>query len=286
MYWLFRRWQLDGVWRSIVTALQARADAAELITWDVSVDSTIARAHQHAAGARRGWREQVEVPAGEPNLQLRRKARGLEHGAALQEQSAPPQGGEGGAGAVVEETREGRVLARVGRVVGQPAPDVGRFPLQVLAPSERLVAFGLLVEFVDDFEVAQLSGVERLLWGCGVRAAAGGAGVRAGMGPSVFGLVDGIDLVGRQDALAELLGQVQDARQDERVSEVGRGAAVLLGDRGPGGGIVAGKAEGEHDLDQLRVPDVPAQLQDLDLLVLLGAVILFDGDRLVIGLQS
>ncbi len=29
------------------------ADAAGLITWDVSVDSTIARAHQHAAGARK-----------------------------------------------------------------------------------------------------------------------------------------------------------------------------------------------------------------------------------------
>ena len=53
VYQLFRRWQRDGTWRNIVTALQARADAAGLITWDVSVDSTIARAHQHAAGARK-----------------------------------------------------------------------------------------------------------------------------------------------------------------------------------------------------------------------------------------
>jgi hypothetical protein len=37
----------------IVTALQPRADAAGLITWDVSVDPTIVRAHQHAAGARK-----------------------------------------------------------------------------------------------------------------------------------------------------------------------------------------------------------------------------------------
>ena len=36
-----------------MTALQALADAAGRITWDVSVDSTIARAHQHAAGARK-----------------------------------------------------------------------------------------------------------------------------------------------------------------------------------------------------------------------------------------
>jgi len=45
VYWLFRRWQLDGVWRSIATALQERADAAGLIIWDVSIDSTVARAH-------------------------------------------------------------------------------------------------------------------------------------------------------------------------------------------------------------------------------------------------
>jgi transposase len=53
VYGLFRRWQRDGTWREIVTALQARADAAGLITWDISVDSTVARAHQHAAGARK-----------------------------------------------------------------------------------------------------------------------------------------------------------------------------------------------------------------------------------------
>jgi transposase len=44
--------------------LQARADAAGLITWDVSVDSTIARAHQHAAGARTQTEEQKEPPGG------------------------------------------------------------------------------------------------------------------------------------------------------------------------------------------------------------------------------
>jgi transposase len=53
VYGLFRRWQRDGSWRRILTGLQVRADAAGLITWDVSVDSTIARAHQHAAGARK-----------------------------------------------------------------------------------------------------------------------------------------------------------------------------------------------------------------------------------------
>jgi transposase len=52
-YALFRRWQRDGTWTRILTALQAVADAAGRIVWDVSVDSTVARAHQHAAGARK-----------------------------------------------------------------------------------------------------------------------------------------------------------------------------------------------------------------------------------------
>jgi transposase len=53
VYALFRRWQRDGTWARVLTALQAQADAAGRITWDVSVDSSIARAHQHAAGARK-----------------------------------------------------------------------------------------------------------------------------------------------------------------------------------------------------------------------------------------
>ena len=64
VYGLFRRWQRDGSWARILAALQARADAAGLITWDVSVDSTVARAHQHAAGAcKRGTRRRSR-PAG------------------------------------------------------------------------------------------------------------------------------------------------------------------------------------------------------------------------------
>ena len=52
-YGLFRRWQLDGTWAFIIAALQVLADAAGDVTWDVSVDSGTARAHQHAAGARK-----------------------------------------------------------------------------------------------------------------------------------------------------------------------------------------------------------------------------------------
>ncbi|MET8268822.1 IS5 family transposase [Micromonospora arida] len=63
-YGLFRRWQRDGTWAKILTVLQAVADAAGRVVWDVSVDSTVARAHQHAAGARKRGNLQTEPPGG------------------------------------------------------------------------------------------------------------------------------------------------------------------------------------------------------------------------------
>ena len=53
VYDLFRRWQRNGTWQRIFTELQARADAKDLITWDLDIDSTVCRAHQDAAGARK-----------------------------------------------------------------------------------------------------------------------------------------------------------------------------------------------------------------------------------------
>ena len=64
IYGLFRRWQRDGTWARLLAALQAHADAAGRIDWDVSVDSTTSRAHQHAAGARRDGHAQQEPPGG------------------------------------------------------------------------------------------------------------------------------------------------------------------------------------------------------------------------------
>ncbi|WKX73596.1 IS5 family transposase [Streptomyces sp. XD-27] len=58
VYDLFRRRQRDGTWARIVTQLQAEADAKGLITWDVNVDSTVCRAHQHAAGAAKRGRSE------------------------------------------------------------------------------------------------------------------------------------------------------------------------------------------------------------------------------------
>ncbi|QEV03582.1 IS5 family transposase [Streptomyces viridifaciens] len=48
-----RRWSADGTWERLLQRVQAEADAAGGIDWDISVDSTSIRAHHHAAGARR-----------------------------------------------------------------------------------------------------------------------------------------------------------------------------------------------------------------------------------------
>lgn len=48
-----RMWAVDGTWERVFTALVAQADMDEDVSWAVSVDSTIVRAHQHAAGARK-----------------------------------------------------------------------------------------------------------------------------------------------------------------------------------------------------------------------------------------
>ena len=43
-----RRFSADGTWDAILTTLLAQADGQGLIDWEVSVDSTINRVHQHA----------------------------------------------------------------------------------------------------------------------------------------------------------------------------------------------------------------------------------------------
>ena len=47
-----RRWSGDGTWAAILDELRAGCDEAEGREWTVSADSTVVRAHQHAAGAR------------------------------------------------------------------------------------------------------------------------------------------------------------------------------------------------------------------------------------------
>ena len=54
------RMAVDGTWDRVLAKLTAAADAAGLVDWSLSVDSTVARAHQHATNTTRstgGWIE-------------------------------------------------------------------------------------------------------------------------------------------------------------------------------------------------------------------------------------
>lgn len=49
----FNRWRGDGTWDPLLAHAQTKSDAVGEVEWDVSVDDTVIRAYQHAAGARR-----------------------------------------------------------------------------------------------------------------------------------------------------------------------------------------------------------------------------------------
>ena len=49
IYKRFSRWAEDGTWEKLLAEVQKQADAAGKIDWVVSIDSTIARVHQHGA---------------------------------------------------------------------------------------------------------------------------------------------------------------------------------------------------------------------------------------------
>lgn len=46
-----RRWSADGTWAGVLSELQRGCDVGE-DPWVVAIDSTVVRAHHHAAGAR------------------------------------------------------------------------------------------------------------------------------------------------------------------------------------------------------------------------------------------
>ena len=48
----FNRWRRDGTWDRLLAHAQTKNDAVGEVEWEVSVDDTVIRAHQHAAGAR------------------------------------------------------------------------------------------------------------------------------------------------------------------------------------------------------------------------------------------
>lgn len=55
VYSRFRRWREAGVWEQVFAAVQQAADQRGEVGWEVHfVDGSIVRAHQHAAGAKKG----------------------------------------------------------------------------------------------------------------------------------------------------------------------------------------------------------------------------------------
>jgi transposase len=62
----FCRWRDDGTWARLKAAVIALAEAEQDIGWNAQADSTIVRAHQHAAGVRKGgWMPALAWP-GDP----------------------------------------------------------------------------------------------------------------------------------------------------------------------------------------------------------------------------
>jgi transposase len=58
----FYRWEQAGIWERILAALQRQADIEGRLDWSLHfVDSTIVRAHQHAAGAKGGIRQRKRL---------------------------------------------------------------------------------------------------------------------------------------------------------------------------------------------------------------------------------
>ncbi|MEU3128290.1 IS5 family transposase [Streptomyces sp. NPDC006874] len=98
VYKRHRRWSADGTWQMLLSRVQAAEDAAGGIDWDVSVDSTAVRAHQHAAGARKA------PPAG-PSSKGGRA--GDEPGPSGTAETGGPAGGGGQIGECLGRSRGG-----------------------------------------------------------------------------------------------------------------------------------------------------------------------------------
>ena len=59
----FYRWRMASIWDRISAEVQKDADTRGLVEWEMHfVDSSVVRAHQHAAGARRTGVGQKEGP--------------------------------------------------------------------------------------------------------------------------------------------------------------------------------------------------------------------------------
>jgi transposase len=97
VYERHRLWSADGTWGYLLQQIQAAADADGEVDWDISVDSTTVRAHQHAAGAR------IALPAPVPKGGRRQRTDGRSSPAEL----VRPPGGGGAGGEGLGRSRGG-----------------------------------------------------------------------------------------------------------------------------------------------------------------------------------
>ena len=59
----YYRWLHAGIWERVLLALQVHGGRQGHVNWEVHhVDSTVVRAHQHAAGTRRGRWDHKQAP--------------------------------------------------------------------------------------------------------------------------------------------------------------------------------------------------------------------------------
>ncbi len=56
VYARFVRWQGDGTWDRLLAHVQTKSDAVGEVIWEISIDSSVVRAHQHAAKVRKRGR--------------------------------------------------------------------------------------------------------------------------------------------------------------------------------------------------------------------------------------
>jgi transposase len=82
----FARWQTDGTWARVEAELRTQADAAGELDWDAQIDASVVRAHQHAAGARKGG----SLDPGKPPASAGTVTRWADHQAAYRVRRSRP----------------------------------------------------------------------------------------------------------------------------------------------------------------------------------------------------
>src|SRR5215211_2774123 len=124
----YYRWCKQGIWQRIFSELQAQADADGSLDWTIHfVDSTVIRAHQHAAGAKDSDPETEALGRSQGGVSTKLNVRAEGAGKPMAFVLQPGQRHESRAfeplleRGAVRRRRRGRPRRRPGRVVGDKA---------------------------------------------------------------------------------------------------------------------------------------------------------------------